>query len=113
MGHQKFLKNPLNFSDIFYNHFFPDQEEVERRLHAARMKLEKAKSSLDLRNPIKHNPDEESTVRKPTFSSMSKMQNYDEPLTTFASTHELEQRLVQIENVPKLGLPSWRTPMGR
>ena len=90
-----------------------DQEEVERRLHAAKMKLEKAKSSLDLRNPIKNNPDEESTVRKPTFSSMSKMQNYDEPLTTFASTHELEQRLVQIENVPKLGLPSWRTPLGR
>ena len=77
------------------------------------MKLEKAKSSLDLRQPIIINPHEESTVRNPTFSSMSKMQNYDEPLTTFASTHELEQRLIQIENVPKLGLPSWRAPMSR
>ena len=82
-------------------------------LQARQMKLEKAKSSLDLRTPIKNHPNEESTVQKHTFSSMSKMQNYDEPLTTFASTHELEQRLVQIENVPKLGLPSWRSPLSR
>lgn len=94
-----------------------DQEMMQKKLMMA--KLEKAKTSPNIMRLVTSStggprmpPGEESTLLKPTISSMRKGHGHfpDEAPKSFEKTFELETRLLQIDHVPKLGLPTWRMP---
>ena len=68
----------------------------------------KSKSNPDLKRLIKPKIEKDSTLMNPTFSSKQKGQPAPLEKTEIDYT-ELELKLMQIEHVPKLGLPIWRT----
>ena len=93
-----------------------DQKELESKMAAKRAALEKSKTAPEIRKSTSSNKislEEESTLLKPTVSSLRKVQPHDEPVTPYDKTFELETRLMQIDSVPKLGLPHWRPQVTR
>ena len=90
-----------------------DKQDLENKM-AAKKSLEKSKTAPEIRkNSVKKiSLEEESTLLKPTVSSLRKVQpGHDEPVKPYDKTFELDARLMQIEHVPKLGLPHWLKPV--
>ena len=88
-----------------------DKEIVEKKREAV-AKMEKSKTAPEI---IKmHRPrinfEEKSTAMKPTFSSARKGQAWADPNneSKYEGAFELDTKLLQIDTIPKLGLPSWK-----
>ena len=88
-----------------------DKEIVEKKREAV-AKLEKAKTAPEIvkmpRPKIIFEEKTGATYNKPTFSSARKGQPWDDPNNKYDFGFELDTQLLQIDNVPKLGLPSWK-----
>ena len=84
-------------------------EEFQKRdaeqVNAKMALISKSKSTPNLKNIIKPKWEKDSTLMNPTISSTQK---HPEPIekTDFDYT-DLELKLMQIDHVPKLGLPVW------
>ena len=80
-----------------------DREMLEKKM------MEKSKTNPDMIRPtIKIiQVSEESTLLKPTISSLRKGPAQDDT-RKYERSFELDTKLLQIDNVPKLGLPNWR-----
>jgi hypothetical protein len=96
-----------------------DQDDFDRKLEESNKKLgtrngnlETSKSSKSLASKLKSGTEELSTLLNPTLASMGKIQlppaSAAAAETGYSKIMELESRLSQIENVPKLGQPNWR-----
>ena len=86
-----------------------DKEIIEKKREAV-AKLEKSKTApeiIKMHRP-KINYEEKSTAMKPTFSSARKGQAWADPNNLYEGSFELDTKLLQIDTVPKLGLPSWK-----
>ncbi len=87
-----------------------DKEVTKKKL------LMKSKSTPDFETlrprmiKIINATEEESTLLKPTFSSIRKAQPYteDNVQQKYERSFELDTKLLAIDTVPKLGLPEWR-----
>ena len=112
LNRPKSAKNMLISRDIEQPEYQPKLiEEFQKRdseqVNAKLAQISKSKSTPNLKNIIKPKLEKDSTLMNPTFSSQQK---HPEPIekTEFDYT-DLELKLMQIDHVPKLGLPVWRT----
>ena len=87
-----------------------DKQSIEKKREAV-AKLEKAKTAPEIIKMYRPKViyEEKSTLLKPTFSSARKGQAWDDPNNKYDGTFELDTKLLQIDTVPKLGLPSWKS----
>ena len=94
-----------------------DQEMVQKKLEQ-KLNAKMAEPDLSLKIPKKcvNIETERDHFLKPTFASLSKFnQNCDDPDAVFGYEYapELETKLMQIENIPRLGMPTWRADVNR
>ena len=85
-----------------------DEEDLARKMEQKRLEKAKTDPNMRIQRII---IDDKSTLMEPTESSIRKGQPYDDPLKKYDRTFELETRLLQIDSVPKLGLPDWRVSL--
>ena len=113
LNRPKSAKNMLISREIETPEFQPQLiEEFQKRdtaqVNAKLALISKSKSTPNLKNILKPKLEKDaSTLMNPTISSTQK---HPEPIekTDFDYT-DLELKLMQIDQVPKLGLPVWRT----